>query len=352
MIETPATFSNDTPPATGVARVADPGQAIQTTLRIVIVNYRTPGLTIDCLASLEPELVNLPGAKVVVVEGGSGDDSAAQLADAIAQHDWSAWVTLDVRNENAGFAGGNNAAIVPALAESPAPEFILLLNPDTVVRPGAIHELLKFMEANPAAGLAGSRLEDPDATPQQSAFRFPSVRSEFETTIRFGPVSRLLKNKLVALPVSDTPHRCDWLAGASLIVRREVFDAVGPLDTDYFMYFEETDFCLAAQRAGFQAWYVPASRVVHLVGQASGVTVKNDTAKPAKRRPAYWFESRKRYFVKNHGKRVATLADAVWIVGFALWRTRVKVTGRPDRDPEKLLSDFVRHSVFRRGFKT
>jgi len=351
VIETPAAISNDASAETGRGGGAAPGGAIQTALRIVIVNYRTPGLTIDCLASLEPELANLPGAHVVVVEGGSGDDSAKRLADAIAERGWSSWVTLDIREDNTGFAGGNNAAIVPALAESPAPEFILLLNPDTVARPGAIHELLKFMDAIPDAGLAGSRLEDPDATPQASAFRFPSIRSEFETTVRFGAISRLLKNKLVAMPVSDTPHRCDWLAGASLMVRREVFDAVGPLDAGYFMYFEETDFCLAAQRAGFQAWYVPASRVVHLVGQASGVTAKNDTARPAKRRPAYWFESRKRYFVKNHGKLAATLADAVWIVGWSCWRLRLKLTGQPDRDPEKLLGDFVRHSVFVKGFK-
>lgn len=352
MIETPPPIPTG-PRAEATAASKDTGaNAVATTLRIVIVNYRTPGLTIDCLASLEPELQTLPGARVVVVEGGSGDDSAERLQQSITQNGWASWVTLDVREDNAGFAGGNNAAIVPALAESPPPEFILLLNPDTVVRPGAIASLLNFMDTNPRAGLAGSRLEDPDGTPQQSAFRFPSVASEFESTFRLGPVSRLLKNRLVAMPVSDTPHRCDWLAGASLIVRREVFDAVGPLDADYFMYFEETDFCLAAHRAGFEAWYVPESRVVHLVGQASGVTAKNDTAQPAKRRPAYWFESRKRYFVKNHGKLVALLADALWIAGFSFWRTRVKLTGAADRDPAKLWGDFIRHSVFVRGFKT
>lgn len=321
-------------------------------LRIVIVNYRTPGLSIDCLASLEDEVKQLPAAHVVVVEGGSPDDSAEQLRRAIDQHGWSSWVTLDVRPDNAGFAAGNNAAIIPALNEDPPPGFVLLLNPDTVVRPDAIASLLRFMAEHPDAGLAGSRLEDPDGTPQNSAFRFPSIASSFESNVRFGPITRLLKNRLVSMPMSDTPHRADWLAGASLIVRREVFEAVGPLDDGYFMYFEETDFCLAAQRAGFEAWYVPQSRVVHLVGQASGVTAKNESARPAKRRPAYWFESRKRYFVKNHGKLAATAADAAWIVGFALWRLRVKLTRKPDRDPEKLLGDFIRHSVFFKGFKT
>lgn len=346
---TPASAPADAPAPTDVA--TPPHDAVMVTrLRIVIVNYRTPGLTIDCLASLEAELKSLPGAHVDVVEGGSPDDSATQLQQAIRQRGWTSWVTLNVRTENAGFAGGNNAAIAPALAENPPPDFVLLLNPDTVVRPGAIKTLMQFMHDKPEAGLAGSRLEDPDGGAQHSAFRFPSIRSSFESMARCGPISRLLQNQRVTLPMSDTPFRADWLAGASLIVRREVFDAVGPLDDKYFMYFEETDFCLAAQRAGFEAWYVPDSCVVHLVGQASGVTAKVDPSKKVKRRPAYWFESRKRYFVKNHGKLVATLADAAWIAGFSLWRLRVKLTGRPDPDPEKLLTDFIRHSVFVRGF--
>lgn len=336
-----AVLHPDTPaPATARAR-----------LRIIIVNYRTPGLTIDCLASLEPEVRANPGTTVVVVEGGSGDDSAGLLRDAIADRGWSNWATLDAREKNAGFAGGNNAAILPALDERPPPDFILLLNPDTVARPGAISQLLGFMHEHPHAGLAGSRLEDPDGTPQSSAFRFPSVFSSFENSVRFGPVSRLLRRHVVARPVQDTPHRTDWLSGASLMIRREVFEKIGPLDDRYFMYFEETDFCLAAHRAGFQCWYVPASRVVHLVGQASGVYGKKPGDQPPRRRPAYWFESRKRYFVKNHGRFVATLADAAWILGFTLHRLRVKLTRRPDHDPPKLLSDFIRHSVFVRGFR-
>jgi GT2 family glycosyltransferase len=132
-----------------------------------------------------------------------------------------------------------------------------------------------------------------------------------------------------------------------MIVRREVFEAVGLFDDAYFMYFEEVDFCLRAGRAGWPCWYVPASRVVHLVGQASGVT---DKAQSRKRRPAYWFESRRRYFVRNHGRVYAAVADAAWATGYALWRVRRAVQRKPDNDPAALLRDFIRHSVFLRGF--
>ena len=105
------------------------------------------------------------------------------------------------------------------------------------------------------------------------------------------------------------------MAGASLIVRREVFDAVGLLDEGYFMYFEEVDFCLKASRAGWPCWYVPTSRVVHLVGQSSGVTKAGDERK---RRPRYWFEARRRYFMTNHGRPKTLAADVAFALAYAI----------------------------------
>ena len=132
--------------------------------------------------------------------------------------------------------------------------------------------LVEFMNDHPKVGIAGSRLENPNGTPQCSAFRFHSVLSELEGGLRLGIVSRLLRNRVVAPPVSDEQHETDWVAGASMIVRHGVFADIGLMDEGYFLYFEEVDFCLRAHRAGWHCWYVPASRVVHLVGQSSGVT--------------------------------------------------------------------------------
>ena len=340
-----------------VALPAEVGSAERVTrLRIVIVNYRTAGLTVDCLASLEPQVAaarrdGLGVVQVDLVDGGSGDGSAEALREAIEREGWGGWVNLIVSAENRGFAGGNNLAIVPALAEADPPDFVWLLNPDTVVRDGALRELLTFMLEHPDVGIAGSRLEDLDPpTPQRSAFRFPSVASEFETSLRLGVVSKLLRQKIVAPPFRDEKHQIDWVIGASMMVRREVFDVVGPLDGRYFMYYEELDFCLAARRADYPCWYVPGSRVVHLVGQASGVTSSEPKDKPRKRRPAYWFESRRRYFVKNYGPLYAAAADAAWIVGYSLRMLRCKLTGIRDHDPERYFRDFMSHSVFARGF--
>lgn len=315
-------------------------------LLIVILNYRTPDLTIDCLASLADELQSLPNARVVVTDNDSGDGSVEKIGAAIATNGWNDWTQLMPLERNGGFAYGNNAAIRPALATDSSLPYVLLLNPDTVIRPGAVKLLLEFMETHLDVGIAGSRLEDPDATPQRSAFRFPTIISELDHSLRLGTVSKLLSDWVLAPPVSDQAHQTDWVAGASMMIRREVFEAIGLLDEAYFMYFEEVDFCLRAKRSGWSCWYVPQSHVVHLVGQSSGVT---DTKRAPKRLPTYWFDSRRRYFVKNYGWFYAALTDAVWLTAFTLWRGRRWLQHKPDTDPPKLWSDFILNSVFFKG---
>jgi N-acetylglucosaminyl-diphospho-decaprenol L-rhamnosyltransferase len=317
-----------------------------THLTVVIVNYRTANLTIDCLHSLVSEVRSLPGTKVIVTDNDSGDDSVERIGSAIETEGWGDWASLMPLELNGGFAYGNNAAIRPELNSANPPDYILLLNPDTVVRPGALKTLVDFMNKHPDVGIAGSRLEDPDGTPQRSAFRFHTVLSELESGIRLGAISKILSKWIVAPPVSDEIHQTDWVAGASMIVRREVFETAGLMDEDYFMYYEEMDFCLQAKKAGWSCWYVPQSRVVHLVGQSSGVT---DTKRPPKRQPQYLFDSRRRYFIKNYGWLYTALADHAWASGFALWRVRRAIQGKPDSDPPKALSDFMRNSVVFRG---
>ena len=318
---------------------------------VAIINYRTGGLVVDCLASLEPEIRDLRGpVQVVVVDNASGDDSADVIERAIAERGWSGWATLRRLPRNGGFAYGNNEAVRPFVDGEVKAEYLWLLNPDTVVRPRALKHLVEFLDAHPDAGIAGSRLEDPDGTVQRSAFRFPGVLSELEGGTRLGPVSKLLSRHAVAPPACPPdaePYAVDWMAGASLLCRREVFERAGFMDEGYFMYYEEVAFCRQAARAGFGRWYVPQSRVVHLVGQASGVTTKGAT----KRRPTYWFDSRRRYMLTQLGPLRATLADACWLGGFASWRLRRVLQRKPDTDPKKLLGDFAKNSVFRRGWK-
>ena len=127
-------------------------------LLIVIVNYKTPDLTINCLSSLKEPVQALQNTNVVVVDNASGDNSVSKLQSAIESHNWGDWVRLLPSEHNGGFAYGNNFAIRPALASDNPPDYFLLLNPDTLVKPNTIETLVDFMESNLQAGIAGSNV--------------------------------------------------------------------------------------------------------------------------------------------------------------------------------------------------
>lgn len=309
-------------------------------LLVVIVNYRTADLTIDCLRSLRGELSAIPGSRVAVVDNDSRDGSAERIAAAIDAEGWSSWASLLPSRRNGGFAYGNNFAIRPALASDDPPEFVYLLNPDTVVRPGAVRELLSFAEQHPRAGILGGRLETQAGEARPSAFRFYSILSELDEAVSLGLLSRLLHRWRIAPRLAGGPQRVEWVCGASMLVRREVFETAGCFDEDYFLYYEEADFALQAHRKGWECWYVPASRVMHVLSAATQVLEGRN------RRPWYWFESRNHYFRKNHGRLYGLVANLVWTLGFATWRIRQIVQRKPDPHPPHMLWDFVRFSFF------
>jgi N-acetylglucosaminyl-diphospho-decaprenol L-rhamnosyltransferase len=312
---------------------------------IVIVNYRTPNLTIDCLCSLENEISATADCRVevVVTDNDSRDGSVSCLEAAVRDHGWHHWVTVYPLERNGGFAWGNNAAIRPALASACPPDFVWLLNPDTAVRHGALLTLLSFLVDHPDVGIVGSRLVDLKGTVEGSAFRFHSVWSELENGAQFGLLSKFLSRWVLSPPAPRVASQCDWASGASLLIRRSVFEAIGLLDEEFFLYFEEVDFCKRAHNAGWACWYVPEAEVVHLAGQSSGITGQQSQRQ---RRPAYWFEARRHYFLKHLGPARTLLADMVWSLGLLSFRLRQRLQRKPDTLPQYVLRDFVRHNFF------
>lgn len=314
-------------------------------LLVIIASYRVAHLTVDCLRSLAEEIGNVPGARVAICENGTGDDSAHRIQHAIDDNGWNSWCTLTAVYPNMGFTGGNNLILRPALQSADQPQYVLLLNADTIVHQNALRLLLDFMDEHPQVGVAGSRLEFPDGTPQRSAFQFHSAWSEFENGIKLGLVSRVLRRRIVAPPVPNQACEVDWVGGACVIIRREVFQDIGVLDEGYYTHYEDVDFCFNARKAGWAIWYIPDSRITHLVGQSTGITVKNP-----KRLPPYYFEARRRYFLKNYGPIHTALADAGLICGLLIWHLQV-LLGKKKSTPPHYLYNSVRHSVFATGFK-
>jgi N-acetylglucosaminyl-diphospho-decaprenol L-rhamnosyltransferase len=307
---------------------------------IAIVSYRSAALTIDCLRSIDVER-STPGVsiRVIVVDNASGD--APAIAEAIEKNSWSSWVTLVQAPRNGGFAYGNNLAFRIAQDDGP-PGYFHLLNPDTLVRKGAIGALVRFLEAHPDVGIVGSSFENLDGSDWPIAFRFPSIMSEIESGLQLRLASRILQRWAVAVQMSLVPQPIDWVPGASMMIRPLVFDAVGGFDETYFLYFEETDFCFRARKAGYSTWYVPDSRIMHIAGESTKVTGAHAASK---RLPSYWFESRRRYFMASYGTARAMAVDVVAVLAYSVGHLKRIAQRRTDRGVPHFLRDLAYHSV-------
>jgi GT2 family glycosyltransferase len=315
-------------------------------LLVVILNYRVTELTLDCLRSLAPRVGRVPGARVAVLENGSGGDAAERLRRAIEAEGWGGWCELSTVEPNRGFTGGNNLVVRRAFASADPPEYVLLLNADTVVHDGALEALVEALDRHPRAGIAGSTLLSPEGVVQASPFRFLGAANQLDAGLRLGLASRLLSRWGVVPPTPAEAGPVEWVSGASMILRRTMLEEIGLLDEGLYTYFDDVDLCLRARRAGWETWFVPESRVVHLEGASTGIVQR-----VVKRRPPYWFQARRRFFLKNYGPAYAALVDAAFLAGFAAWRLRRRLQGKPDTDPPHLLGDFLRHSVFAKGFR-
>jgi GT2 family glycosyltransferase len=312
-------------------------------IAVVIVTYKSAALTIKCLDSLRAELAS-PGLRirVFVVDNASGDFAA--IASHVEEERLSDWVALILAPKNGGFAYGNNLGISAAYARE-TPDFVYLLNPDTEVRPGAIGALVRFLQLHAEVGIAGSAIENPDGSDWPIAFRFPGLLSEFSAGLEWRFVSRFLRRWEVAQNMSNMPQAIDWICGASMMIRPTLLAAIGGLDENYFLYFEETDFCFRARQAGFATWYVPESRIMHIVGQSTKVTERVDRPR---RLPAYWFESRRRYFAVNLGVGRAMAVDIVALFAHSVGLLKRIALGRLSGATPFFIRDLLRHSVLRR----
>jgi N-acetylglucosaminyl-diphospho-decaprenol L-rhamnosyltransferase len=309
-------------------------------IAVVIVTYKCAALTIESLRSVAAER-STAGLKIraVVVDNASGD--APAIAKAIDKNQWHPWVTLVTAPKNGGFAYGNNLGIAQA-HEDCAPSYIYLLNPDAQVRPGAIKSLASFLEATPEAGIAGSSFENLDGSDWPIAFHFPSLKSEMIAGLELGPLTRLLSRWNVAQTMTKQTQPIDWICGASMLIRPSVLAAIGGMDENYFLYFEETDFCYRAKQAGFGTWYVPESRVMHIMGQSTSVT--DETLGP-RRLPAYWYESRRRYYAMTYGIGHAMAIDIVTVLASSIGFLKRVALGRARTVTPHYIRDLIHQSV-------
>ena len=304
-----------------------------------VVNYRTPELAAKTVTSLLSQLRLLGPPHLYLVDNASGDDSLEHFRRVGERDGWGNSVTVVASGRNGGYGYGINLALRQAQAQADPPDYLYVLNSDAVADEGTPSRLLDFMDGDPRVGIAGSRIHGPDGATQVTAFRFPSVLGELEQAARLGLATRLLHRHRIAMPEPATSCEVDWISGTSMLIRRQVFEQIGAFDEGFFLYFEETDFCHSARRAGWKVCYVAEAPVTHLGSVSTGLHDQS------RRIPRYWFDSRHRYLLKHHGRAYTALCDGAFVVGTALWRIKERLLGRNREDRPHLIGDMLASSV-------
>ena len=225
-------------------------------LTIIIVNWNTRELLDKCLASVYASQTNLK-FDVWVIDNQSFDNSIEMIREKYPN-------TILIKNENnVGFAQANNQAI-----NKSSSEFVMLLNPDTIVDKDVLDGLIGYLEGHPDVGAAGPMLLNPDGTLQESAYPEPTLWREFWRLFHLD-----LFKHLGTYPMAEWNHSdlrdVDVLMGACFLVRRKVLDQVGLLDENFFMYSEEVDFCKRIRDFGWRIVWFPTVKVIHFGGQST-----------------------------------------------------------------------------------
>lgn len=308
-------------------------------LLTVLLNWRSAEMTLQAAEAALTALHGVPGA-LVIVDNDSGDGSFEAMTQAVQGRGWDTGpqqVRVIQSGRNGGFGAGNNVGIRAGLPGGVRPDYVYILNSDAFPAPDAIRALLTHLRRHPQTGFVGSYIHGTDGQPHRTAFRFPSIAGEFEQQARFGPISRLLRRSIVAQPMPEQTTRVDWLAGASLMMRQSVLDQIGLFDETFFLYFEETDLCHRAARAGWPTDYVVESRVAHIGSASTGM-------KEWGRIPEFWLDSRLHYFTKTHGPAYAAAATLAHLAGGVLWQARRLIQTRDRADPPRYLRDLAAHA--------
>jgi hypothetical protein len=225
-------------------------------------------------------------AHVVVSDNGSSDGSREFVAER-----YGGRVQIVENGANLGFAAACNRAFAASSSE-----YVFLLNPDAELKDGALREIVAFMDATPACGIAGSRIYNYDGSVQESLGEFDTWAGAFLRSSAWGelpPLRRFANGACLRTFGYDVPRKVDLAIGAALAIRRATIEQIGPFDERFFLYHEEVDFAKRAAGAGWETWFVPASEAVHEgMGSARG----RYNVEHRKQR------SRRKYWIKHHGR--------------------------------------------------
>lgn len=253
---------------------------------VIVVSWNGRELLAEALRSVQGCEV---AGEVIVVDNGSTDGSAEMVASHFPS------VRLLRNRENVGFGRANNQGMAVARGR-----YFFLLNSDARVKPGALRAMVAYAEAHPQIGVVGARLRFPDGRWQAEGAPFPSLWTEL---LRMTGVDRLVA---VGVERGDAPYETDWVQGAAMLVRREVWEQVGGFDEGFFLYGEEVDWCARIKAAGWRIAVVPQAEVIHHGGGSVGKV-------PLEKR-ALVYGGKQQFFLRHGGRTKAAIFRALVVM--------------------------------------
>lgn len=280
-------------------------------ISIIIVNHNSEKYLLDCVGSIV-KYGNPAQMEIIVVDNGSAVSGLGALKARFND------VIIIENKNNIGFASANNMAIRRASGE-----YLLLLNNDTLVFSDVIGALAEFANKYAKGGIIAPRIYEADGkTVQKNCRSFP--QTPFDTMFgRASLLSKIFPNNPITKKTTlsewdyNSPRQVDWVSGAAMMIRREVFDQIGLLDENFFMYWEDTDLCKRARDAGWEVWFTPAAEIIHFTGKGGGerpLGLRLYTMYQMHRSAYYYF---RKHFYKNpfHPMAILTFAGMVVLIG-------------------------------------
>ena len=293
-------------------------------LTISVVTHNTRDLLKTCLGSIYQKAERIR-FEVLVVDNGSTDGTMEMIQKEFPQ------VKLIENQKNLGFARANNQAIKRGKGR-----YFLLFNPDSIFKNGSLNETIKFMDRHPEVGILGCKILNSDGTIQESNASFPNLFTEFLRVFQLKKIIASVKlrkkigqklGRLLGSTIreyfrvywdSERVRGVDWVTGACLIVKRKAIEDVGLLDENFFMYYEDADWCYRMHHKGWRVYYYPFFEIVHCAGKTgTGFSQR------------VFFERQKSmyyYFQKHAGKKVLFLLGLLVRSGIALRCMELLVT--------------------------
>ena len=274
----------------------------QPDLSIIIVTYNSAAVIASCLRSIATHGGDLR-VETLIVDNASTDDTLDLVRREFP------WAKLITGHTNIGFAAANNIGF-----EAARGRHFFVLNPDTETRPGTLHHLLRYADTHPRAGMIAPHVINTDGSLQHSTFQFPDFRQAF-----YGFFERLVPIDSVANgrypPEAYRNEReVEHILGAAIFVQRPLWEQIGGMDEGYALYFEETDWCYRARKAGWELRYIPTATIMHHGAHSTSTAPELSSVMFAR--------SQARFYRNNLGLLNYVLLKMVAFIGVVYWLMR------------------------------